>query len=174
MPLILGDGRDLEEKPLAGLVAERGLAELDLDNIIRVTDDASDFRFAAGAHFAIETLEEVETASPELPSPAEVADAVSPVLFTSERREGIDRVSNEATSRVRVEGKEEGDEQVMSIPKRLKRLLANAGMRSRVHEHHTQQHNVTSNAACLGVVDLDGADGTNLSLFDIVKVDIVG
>ena len=34
VPLELGDARDLEEEPLAGLVLERRLAELDLDDIL--------------------------------------------------------------------------------------------------------------------------------------------
>ncbi len=33
MPLIVGDIRDLEEQPLAGLVLERGLVELDFDRV---------------------------------------------------------------------------------------------------------------------------------------------
>lgn len=138
-----------------------------------MADDAGYGRLAAGADLAIEALEEVDAAGPKLPAPAEVADAVGPIGVPGEGREGLGRVADEAADGVGVKGQEEGDEEVMGVPESLKRLLADAGVGRRVHEQHAQQHDVAGDAARLGVVNLEGADGANLRPLDIVKVDVV-
>lgn len=173
MPLVLGNGRHLEEEPLASLVLEGGLVELDLDNVVRVSDYASNLGLTASANLTVQTFDQVETSSEELPSPSEITNAVRPVLVSLKRRVSVDGVADEAADGVGVESQEERNEQVVSIPEGLERLLADTGMSSGIHEHHAEQHDMASNATRLGVVDLQGSDRTNLSLLDIVEVDIM-
>lgn len=85
MPLVLGNGRHLEEEPLASLVLEGRLVELDLDNVVRVSDNASNLGLAASANLTVQTLNQVETSGEELPSPSEITDAVRPVLVSLKR-----------------------------------------------------------------------------------------
>ena len=69
VPLLLADGRDLDEEPLACLVLERRLAELDLQRVIWVSDDLDNLGCAADANFTIDTLDKVESTGKQLPSP---------------------------------------------------------------------------------------------------------
>ena len=93
---------------------------------IRVADDAGDLGLATSADLAVQTLDEIGTTAKELPSPALVADAVVPVFCASKRRDGVGLVAHEAAHGVRVETQQEGDEEVVSVPERLKRLLSDA------------------------------------------------
>ena len=174
VPLVLRDGGDLKEEPLASLVSERGLVKLDLNNIVRVANDAGDFGLPASSNLAVDALNHVKTASPELPTPAEVTDAMSPVLVSSEGREGVNRITHKAPSSVSVESQHERDKKVMSVPKSLKRLLSNASMGRRVHEEHAKEHDVARDTTCLSIVNLQSADRANLSLFNVVEVDVMG
>lgn len=42
-----------------------------------------------------------------------------------------------------------------------------------VHEKHAQQHDMACNATWLNIVNLKGGNRTNLSLLNVVKVDVV-
>lgn len=75
---------------------------------------------SAGTDFSVNTLQEVEAASPELPPPAQVAKAVVPVIGTGEGRKRLDRVADEASGRMSVEGEKEWNKEVMGIPKGFK------------------------------------------------------
>ena len=72
-----------------------------------------------------------------------------------------------------VHAQEEGNEKMMGIPERLKRLLTYAVMGRGVHEQHAQQHNVTRYTARLRVVDLNRRFGSNLTPLNIEEVHIM-
>lgn len=173
VPLVVGDRRHLEEEPLAGLVLERGLVELELDNVVRVADNTGDLGKAAGTDLTVGTLHEVESTRPQLPTPAKVADAVVPVVLPGEWRVRQSSVANEAAGRVGVQSEEEGDEQVVGVPERLERLLTNAGMGGSVHQEHAEKHDMASDTTSLGVVNLDGGNGTNLRNLDVEEAGVV-
>lgn len=99
-------------------------------------DDTGDPGLAQGADLAVEPLQEVEATGPKLPSPAQVANAVRPEFVTSKGRVRLGRVTDEAADRVGVKTEEEGNEQVMGIPKSLERLLSDAVVGRRVHQQH--------------------------------------
>jgi hypothetical protein len=84
VPLVLGKPRHLEEQPLTSLVLERRLVELDLNHVIRMADNSGDLGLTSSTNFTPETLEKVETTSPELPSPSKITNAVLPELVTRE------------------------------------------------------------------------------------------
>lgn len=174
VPLVLGDRGHLKEEPLTSLILERGLVELNLDDIVRVADDTGDLGFAAGADLTPETFNEIETTSPQLPSPAQVTDAVGPVIVSCERREALGSVTDEAADSVGVQSEEKRDKEMVSVPEGLERLLTDTRVRSCVHEEHAQKHDVSSDTTSLRIVDLKSADRTNLSLLDVVEVDVMG
>lgn len=174
MPLVSGNVGDLEEQPLPGLVLERRLVELDLDDVVWVPDDTGDLGLTGGTDFTPQTLDKVETTGPELPSPTQVTDAMLPVVVTSEWRETLGGVTDEAADSMSVEGEEEWDEEMVSVPEGLEGLLSNAVMGGRVHQKHAEQHDVAGDTTGLGVVNLKGGNGTNLRLLDVVEVDIMG
>jgi len=134
---------------------------------IWVTDDTGDAGLAAGADLTVETLDQIDAASPELPSPPEVTDAVVPIILASEWRVCVLGRAHKAPDGVGVQTQEEGDEQVVGVPERLERLLPDAVVGRRVHEQHAEQHDVAGNAAGLRVVNLDGSAGANLVLLDV-------
>lgn len=134
-----------------------------------MTDDSGDLGLTTGADLAIQALNQIETASPELPSPAQVTNASLPVDVTSERRDRERGGSDEATHSVGVQTQKERDEKVVSVPECLEGLLSNASVGSGVHEKHAQEHDVTSNASSFSVVDLQCRHGSNLRLLDVVE-----
>lgn len=173
MPLVLGERRHLDEKPLASLVLERRLVELNLNHIVGVSDDSGDLGLTAGSDLTPETLDQVETTGPELPSPSQVTDAVGPELITSKRRDGLGSVSHEASHGMGVETKEKRDKKMVSVPESLKGLLTNTGVGGRVHEKHAEKHDMTGDTTSLDIVNLKGGNGSDLGQFDVVEVDIV-
>lgn len=53
VPLVFGDGRNLQEEPLASLVFERWLVELDLDDIVGMADNTGNLSLATSPDLAI-------------------------------------------------------------------------------------------------------------------------
>lgn len=139
-----------------------------------MSDDTSNLGLTTGTNLAIQTLNQVEATSEELPSPSEITNAVRPVLLTVKWRKSISGITNEAADSVGVESQEEGDEQVVGVPESLERLLTDTSMSGSIHEQHAKEHDVTGNTTRLSVVNLQSGNGTNLPLLDIVKVDVVG
>jgi hypothetical protein len=137
------------------------------DLTIRVPHNTGNLGLADSTDFTVEALQHVEAAGEELPSPAEVADTVVPVIISSKRRDGQRRITDEASNRVGVQSEEEGDEQVVGVPERLERLLPDTVMCRAVHQQHAEQHDMPCDATRLGVVDLDGRDRADLCLFNI-------
>jgi hypothetical protein len=157
VPLPARDGRDLDEEPLAGDVLEAGLDDAELHRAARVDEDLGEARRAAGADLTPHALAEVEEAGPDREAPGEVAEAVLRRVEREVRDEvGVDRVTDEAAGRVRVEADHEEEREVVRVPEHLERLRADLVVRRGVHEDHDKQHEVTGDAARLSVVDLLG------------------
>ena len=132
-----------------------------------MSDNLDNLRLPPRTNFAVETLNQVDAAAKQLPAPALVADAVVPEVGTGKGRPWIGGVTHEAAGSVGVHAEQEGNEEVMRIPKRLVRLLANLVVSGRVHEQHAEKHDVPGNAAGLAVVNLHGPFRPYLRLFDI-------
>jgi hypothetical protein len=98
---------------------------------------------------------------------------VGPETFLVKRRERSRSISDEAVGGVCVHSEEKWDKQMMCVPKRLKRLLADLVMGSGVDEQHAQQHNVSGYSTRLGVVNLERDLGSDLGLLDIVEVHVM-
>jgi len=73
-----------------------------------------------------------------------------------ERRDVIrvDGVSDKAASGMGVKGNHEEKREVVGVPERLEALAADLVVRGRVHDEHDEQHEVTSDATGLFVVDI--------------------
>jgi hypothetical protein len=132
-----------------------------------MANNASNLGLTASTNLTIQTFHKVESTSEELPSPSEITNAVLPVDVASKRRVGILAVSDKAADSVGVETEEEGDEQVVSVPEGLERLLADLVMSSSVHQKHAEQHDVARDTTRLDVMNLDSSDWTNLGLLDV-------
>ena len=127
-----------------------------------MADDLDDLSLASAADFAVKAVEEVQTASEELPSPTFVTNAVRPEVVVIEGGEVGDCVSDEAARRVGVHAEQERDEQVMSVPERFERLLTDPVVGSGVDQKHEQKHEMSSDTTSLGVVDLKRDLGSHL------------
>src|SRR3569833_90987 len=100
---------------------------------IRMTDDAGNLGLSPGTHFAVQALNQVETASKELPAPTFVPQAVFPELLPGEGRYRVAGVAHETADGMSVEGEEEGNEQVVSVPERFEGLLPDLRVGGGVH-----------------------------------------
>lgn len=78
-----------------------------------------------------------------------------PEWLPGEWRIRLCRISDEASGRVGIQCQKKRYKQVMSVPERLVRLLTDFLVRSRVYEKHTEKHDVSGDATCLLVMDLD-------------------
>jgi len=116
VPLGSGNGRDVEQKPLARFVTQARFGELDLERIVRVADDFGDLCRAAGADFAVNSFNQIDTASPKFPAPAFIAKAMTPEGRASERGDWVFGISYKAASCMGVEGEQERDEEVVGVP----------------------------------------------------------
>jgi len=138
---------------------------------IRVSDDTGDLGLAASTNLAVKPLNEVETTSPEFPSPAEITNAVLPILISGEWRNGISCVADKAADGVGVQAEEERDKQVMSVPEGFEALLSNLNVGSGVHEKHAEEHDVASNTTGLLVVDIKCETWTKLGSLDVEEAE---
>ena len=170
---MLGNRWYLKEEPLPSFVPERVFAQLYLHDIVWMADNARNFCSSSSTNLAPQSLEQVKATSDQLPSPAKVANTVRPVIVSSEWRNGLRGISDETANRVGIEGKEEGDKKMVSVPESFERLLADPGVSCRIHQQHTEYHDMSSDATSLSVVDLHSSDWPNLGLFNIVKVDVM-
>jgi hypothetical protein len=189
VPLVVADFRAVEEEPLAWLVLHAGLGELDLDGVFGVlavycvivrgkltvwmTNNLDNLGLAPAANLTVQTVGEVETTTYKLPSPALVTDAVRPEVLLVEGREGGGSVTDEAAGSVRVHAEQERDEEVVSVPKGLERLLAYPGMGSRVDQQHAEQHDMAGDTTSFGVVNLESDLRSYLDTFDVEEAVVV-
>lgn len=105
---------------MSRLVLHAGLGELDLNGVVGVANNFDNLSLASAADLAIQTVEEVQTASDKLPSPALVTNAVRPEVVLVERRVGRDCVSDETARCMCIHAEQERDEQVMCVPEGFK------------------------------------------------------
>lgn len=159
---------------MASPIFHRRLAKLDLHGIIGMTHDFGNLGFPPGSDLTIESFAHVETSADHLPPPALIAYAMVPEILASKGPKGGHRVTYEASHGVCIEPEEEWNEQMMSVPESLERLLSYPGVGSRVHQQHTQKHDVASDSTRLSIMNLYCRDWPELSSFHIEKVDIVG
>ena len=105
VPLVVADFWAIKEKPLSGLVLHAGLGELDLNGVVWVADNLNDLSLASATDLSVKTVEEVETASKELPPPAFITDAVRPKVVLVKWRVRRDCVADETACCVCVHAK---------------------------------------------------------------------
>lgn len=74
----------------------------------------------------------------------------------------ICRIADEATSGVGIETDHEKESEMMSVPESLETLVANFMMSGSVDEKHYKEHEVPSDTASLGVMDVKGRFRANL------------
>ncbi len=86
VPLGGGDRRYIEQKPLPRFVTHAGFGELNFEHIIGVADDFGDLSWTAGADFAVDSFDKIDTATPEFPAPAFISNAMTPERRPSKRR----------------------------------------------------------------------------------------
>lgn len=125
-----------------------------------MADDTIDLCVTTGPNLAVQALDHVKSSSPQFPAPAEISKAVLPVRRSGKRRDGLDGVADKTAGCVRVETEEEGDKEVVGVPKRFKRLLTNLVVSGGVNHEHAKQHYVTSDTTSLLVMDVDGETWT--------------
>ena len=75
---------------------------------------------------------------------------------------GFDGVTDETTSRVRVEADHEEEREVVRVPEGLETLVANLVVSRGVHEDHDQKHEVPRDASSLLIVNVEGDLGPDL------------
>lgn len=130
-------------------------------------DNLGDFRLPTRPDFTIQPFKEINSTTPELPSPALIPQAVVPKVGPGKRRKWLGRISHETPGCVGVETQHERDKEMMRVPKRLKGLLPDPSVGGGVHEQHTQQHDMARDSAGLGIMDLDGSLRAKLMFLDI-------
>lgn len=69
----------------------------------------------------------------------------------------LNRVADEASSCMRKQRDHEKEGKVVSIPKDLKRLLSDLLMCCGIHQEHEKEHEMTSDATRLRIVDNQGS-----------------
>lgn len=134
---------------------------------IRMANNTSNLCCPTSSDFTVQTFNQIDSTTEKLPSPSFVTKTVFPEWFTGKRRVGICRVTHKATDSVRVHTQQEGDEKVVCVPECLKGLLANSVMGRGVHEQHAEEHNVASDAARLGVMDLNRKERSYLGPLNV-------
>jgi hypothetical protein len=71
-------------------------------------------------------------------------------------------ITDEATSGVGIKTDHEEESEMMSVPESLEALVANFMMSGSVDEKHYKEHEVPSDTAGLGVMDVKGCFRANL------------
>jgi hypothetical protein len=74
---------------------------------------------------------------------------------------------------VGVKTEEERNEEMVSVPERLERLLTDASVSTRIHQQHAEKHDMTSDSTRLSIMNLKSQDRSDLSQLDVIEVDVV-
>jgi hypothetical protein len=124
--------------------------------------------------FPVYTFTKVDDTWPDNEPPAEVTDTGACIV----EREGwlevrFNTIADEAPSGVCVDTDHEEEREVMCIPEGLEALVANFMVGGGVHEEHDKEHEMTSDTTWLFVVDILCTLLSDLSSFDVNKVDIM-
>lgn len=131
--------------------------------------------FPPRPHLSPYSLPEIQYPGPDRKPPALVPQAM---IRTIEREICLKvwgrRVPYETACGMRVERDHEEERQVMRVPKRLKALGADFMMGSAVHDEHKEDHEMSSYSSRLGVVNLQCQLRSELALFDVYEVYVVG
>ena len=101
-----------------------------------MSDNLDDLGLPARANLTVETIHEVQTTAEKFPSPSFVTDAVGPEVLSGEGRKWSSSITDEATSGVGVHAEQKGNEQVVSVPESLERLLSDPVVSGGVDQQH--------------------------------------
>ena len=85
----------------------------------------------------------------------------------------MNSVANEASSGMGVESEHEWNEEMMSVPEGLERLLTNLVVSGSIHEKHAKAHNMAGDASSFCVMNLDSGDLSDLCSFNIEEAALV-
>jgi len=140
---------------------------------IRMAHDPDNLCLFPGSDLSVHTFDEIESTSPELPTPTFITDAVRPEILRVKWRKGLNGVANKASCGMGVESEQEWNEQMMGVPERLERLLANLIVRSGVHEKHAKEHDMACNASSFCVMNLDSGDLSDLRSLNVEEAAVV-
>jgi hypothetical protein len=120
-----------------------------------VTDNLDNLGLSPTADLAVQTVAKIETATDKLPSPAFVANAVGPEVLLVKWGEVGNSVTDEAAGCMCVHAEQEWNEEVVSVPESLKRLLSDPVVGGGVDQEHAKQHDVAGDTTSLGVMDFE-------------------
>lgn len=81
-----------------------------------MANDLYDLSLSTTADLSIQAVEKIKTTTNKLPSPALVANAVSPEVLLVKWRKCGGCITNEAVGSMRVHAEQERDKQVMRVP----------------------------------------------------------
>jgi hypothetical protein len=150
-----------------------------------VSDDFCDFSLPSGADLSVKPLKQVKSTGPERKPPGLISDAVLPENRSCEWRKWFHGISHKAPGGMGVKPKHEDNEEMMCVPKRLKALLTDFGVCTDmlltrlssslrtgenirgVHEHHAEQHDMSSYSARLGIMNIQRCLLSDLRFLDI-------
>ena len=117
----------------------------------------------ASPNLSVYPLTKVDDTGPDDESPTLVTKAV---LGRIDWEDGdivrIDRITHEAASGVSVKANHKEKGEVVGIPERFEALGTDLVVCGRVHQNHDEEHEVTSDTTCLGIVDIQSLLLTNL------------
>jgi hypothetical protein len=147
----------LKEQPLARGVFEAWFEDSQFHCATGMHKELGETCGLAGANFPPDTLSEIENTRPDDEAPAQISQAV----VSGVEREGIDVVgehgiSDEASGGMRVQPDHEEEREMVRVPKCLEALLSYFVMCSGEHQKHDEKHEMTGDAARLGIMDLLG------------------
>lgn len=118
---------------------------------------------APRTNLTVDTLSEVDDSRPDGEPPALITKAVLGAV-EGEARDvvGVCRIAHETSSSMGIEADHEEECEVVGVPKGLKALVPDLVVGGRVHEDHDEEHEMASDAARLGVMDVQRPLRTNL------------
>ena len=144
----------------------------------RVDKDLRQTSCTPGPDLTPNPLSEVDNARPNGEAPALVSQAVVRLVEGEDSGiRGFGGVAHEASGGMGVQTNHEEEREVVRVPEGLEALVADLVMRRGVHEDHDEEHEVTTDASCLRVVNLQGGVGADLCRQEVngsMRCDAVG
>lgn len=131
MPLVLGELRHVDKHILARLILERRFLNLQFDDSCRVLNGLDKSSLQSGTVEADTSLNNVEDIADE--------QVLVGLISTTDTVLVLDNTSNS----VEHQRSEHDERQMVGIPERLKRLVTLRLLGGRVHQDHTQEHNMS-------------------------------
>jgi hypothetical protein len=132
-------------------------------------DDFGNLSISSAVDDSPDPFQKVYATTPKSQSPSLIPNAMIPEIGAVKGTIRLCGVADKASRRMSIQRQNKNEGEMMSIPKRFECLLSQWCMRCSVHQEHAEQHDMSGNSTCLGIMYLESRYWSRTDRFDVLN-----